>query len=147
MSNAILSQLMRLSKTTEYAIRVLVYMAAKDRELYSVTHLSKHLRIPYKYLARLMTRLGQAGFLKATQGKKGGYTIFRPLDEIFIYQIVKVVEGLENYHRCVLGYPECSDSDPCPMHHLWEEHLLGIRKMIYDHTLADLDFTVRMSGV
>jgi Rrf2 family protein len=129
---------MRLSKTTEYAIRVMSYLARQTDDAVSVAFLAETLAIPYKYLARLMTQLSQAGLLQSTQGKKGGYRIARPLNEIFVHQIVDVVEGLENYHRCVLGYPQCDDKDPCCMHHLWEPQLLGVRKMIYENTLADL---------
>lgn len=129
---------MRLSKTTEYAIRAMSYLAGRPEDAVSVAQLAETLAIPYKYLARLMTQLSQAGLLQSTQGKKGGYRIARPLEEIYIHQIVEVVEGLENYHRCVLGYAQCDDQDPCCMHHLWEPQLVGVRKMIYENTLADL---------
>jgi Rrf2 family protein len=131
-------KIMRLSKTTEYAIRAMSYMARQPDELMSVARLAEKLEIPYKYLARLMTQLSQAGLLSSTQGKRGGYRIARPLDQIHLHQIVEVVEGLANYHRCVLGYPSCDDQNPCCMHHLWEPQLAGVRKMIYEHTLADL---------
>jgi len=129
---------MRLSKTTEYAIRAMAYLARHGAEPVSVTRLAQTLDIPYKYLARLMTQLGQAGLVSSTQGKRGGYRVARPLHEIHIHHIVEVVEGLENYHRCVLGYPSCDDRNPCCMHHLWEPQLQGVRRMIYGHTLADL---------
>jgi Rrf2 family protein len=129
---------MRLSKTTEYAVRVLATLARDSSSPRSVNRLSNELSIPYKYLARLMTQLGQAGLVQATQGKKGGYRIARALDEIGLHEIVAVVEGLDDYHRCVLGFAACDDSNPCCMHHLWEPHINGIRKMIYEHTLADL---------
>lgn len=134
---------MKLSKTTEYAIRVMAYMARDTDRLHSVNHLSENLEIPYKYLARLMTQLSQAGLLESTQGKRGGYQLTRPLHEIYIHQIVDVVEGLDNYHRCVLGFPQCDDKDPCCMHHLWEPHLVGIRKLIYENTLADLNLETK----
>jgi Rrf2 family protein len=129
---------MRLSKTTEYAIRAMAFLARHPAELVSVTRLARDLAIPYKYLARLMTQLSQAGLLDSTQGKKGGYRVARPLDEIFLYQIVDVVEGLEHYHRCLLGHPQCDDASPCCLHHLWEPQIQGVRKMIYEHSLADL---------
>jgi Rrf2 family transcriptional regulator, iron-sulfur cluster assembly transcription factor len=135
---------MRLSKTTEYAVRALTFMAQNLDSLVSVNALSKTLGIPYKYLARLMTQLSQAGLVDSAQGKKGGYRIARPLNEIYLYHVVDTVEGLANYHRCVLGFPECNDEDPCSMHHLWEPHLIGIRHMIYENTLADLNLTGKM---
>jgi Rrf2 family protein len=129
---------MRLSKTSEYAVRVMAYLAREPQSLHSVNFLSEELGIPYKYLARLMTQLSQKGLLRSTQGKRGGYQLAHPLEEIRISDIIEVVEGLGDYHRCVLGFRECSDTDPCSMHHLWEPHLISIRNMVYDNTLADL---------
>jgi Rrf2 family protein len=113
-------------------------MAQEQNELRSVNFLSKHLSIPYKYLARLMTQLNHAELISSTKGKRGGYIIAKPLDQIKISDIVSSVEGLENYHRCVLGFKECSEENSCCMHHLWETHIIGIREMIYENTLADL---------
>lgn len=129
---------MRLSKTTEYAIRAMAFLARNGQEPVSVTHLAETLEIPYKYLARLMTQLSQAGLLESTQGKRGGFRIARPLEEIRLHQVVDVVEGLDNFHRCVLGHSQCDEHDPCCMHHLWEPQIVSARAMIYDSTLADL---------
>jgi len=129
---------MRLSKTTEYAIRAMAFLARNGQEPVSVTHLADSLDIPYKYLARLMTQLSQAGLLESTQGKRGGYRIARPLDQIHLHQVVEVVEGLGDYHRCILGHATCTGEDPCCMHHLWEPQIESARAMIYERTLADL---------
>jgi Rrf2 family protein len=129
---------MRLSKTTEYAIRAMAFLARNNQAPVSVAHLSETLDIPYKYLARLMTQLSQAGLLESTQGKRGGYRISRPLEEIRLSHVVDVVEGLENFHRCILGHAACEDHNPCSMHHLWGPQIESARCMIYDNTLADL---------
>jgi len=130
---------MRLSKSSEYAIRCLVYMArcGADR-VCSVKVLSEELAIPYKFLGRLMGRLGAAGIVTATHGKYGGYRIARPLVEIRLADIVEVVEGLEGYDRCILGFPTCDDDNPCPLHERWRELRCAIRAMLDRTTLADL---------
>ena len=129
---------MRFQKTTEHAIRVMVFLANHLNERYSVNRLHQVLEIPYKYLGRLMHRLSNAGLVDVTQGKKGGYRILRDLSEIHLHEIVDVVEGLEDYHRCVLGFPECSSENPCPLHHMWMERQESIKDMVYKTTLADL---------
>jgi len=129
---------MRFQKTTEHAIRVMVFLANHLNERYSVNRLHQVLEIPYKYLGRLMHRLSNAGLVDVTQGKKGGYRITRDLSEIHLHEIVGVVEGLEDYHRCVLGFPECSSENPCPLHHMWMERQESIKDMVYKTTLADL---------
>ena len=129
---------MRLSKSSEYAIRCLVYMATAEADLCPVKRLSDRLNIPYKYLGRLMGRLREAGFVESVRGKNGGYRIAKPLDEIHLKQIVNVVEGLENFDRCLLGFERCDDENPCPMHEFWSGPKDSINEMLADVSLADM---------
>ncbi len=130
---------MHFRKTTEYAIRVMVFLAENAGKRFSVSALNKTLDIPYKYLGRLMNQLAQKGLLEVTQGKYGGYLVNADrLSEIYLYQIVDAVEGLQDYDRCILGFPQCSDENPCALHHLWMEQREAIKNMLYSNSLADL---------
>ncbi len=130
---------MHFRKTTEYAIRVMVLLAENAGERFSVSALNKRLNIPYKYLGRLMNQLAQKKLVQVTQGKYGGFMVLSSqLAKIFLYQIVDAVEGLEDYDRCILGFPECSDEHPCALHHLWVEQREAIKKILYTTSLADL---------
>lgn len=129
---------MRFQKTTEYAIRVMVYLADHKNQRYSVNQLHQRLKIPYKYLGRLMNKLSTAGLVEVSQGKQGGYQIIKDLGSIYLYQIVGVVEGLKNYNRCVLGFPECSNENPCSLHHIWLHRQEQIKEMLYNTSLSDL---------
>jgi len=130
---------MRLYKSSEYAIRCLVFMAHGDREdLHSARHLSDELGIPYKFLGRLMSRLGTAGIVEAVQGKGGGYRIARPLDSIRLENIVEIVENMESYDRCILGFDRCDDDNPCPLHEFWTTPKQGILDMMHDVPLAQM---------
>jgi Rrf2 family protein len=132
---------MRFQKTTEYAIRVMVFLAKNQQQRYSAHRLHRELDIPYKYLGRLMSRLSGAGLVEVSAGKLGGYRIVRDLGSIYLYQIAELVEGLEDYERCILGFAECSDEHPCALHNLWREHREAIKKMLYETSLADLDYS------
>ncbi len=131
---------MRLSKTSEYAIRVMVWLNLNRTELYSVNTLHQKLNIPYKYLAKLMHKLASAKLLNVVQGKHGGYRINSDSGNIYLYQIVGVVDNLDDYDRCILGFPECSESNPCPMHNIWKQNLSDIKDTIYNTTLMDLEY-------
>ena len=135
---------MRFQKTTEYAIRVMVFLANSGEERFSVNSLHKKLDIPYKYLGRLMHTLAQAGFLEVSQGKQGGYRLNRQRPEIYLYEIVGAIEGLDDLNRCVLGFPECSDENPCALHGFWLEQQEGLKRMIYNVRLQDLSGTMKV---
>ncbi len=130
---------MRFQKTTEYAIRVMVFLAANAGEVYSVNRLHELLKIPYKYLGRLMHKLTEGKFVGVRHGKRGGYCINNDRQPIYLYQIIGLVEGLENYERCVLGFDSCSDDKPCPMHKIWMNFREDLRELIFNTTLEDLD--------
>lgn len=136
--------LMRFQKTTEYALRTMVFLWNNRDQWYSANYLHKILNIPYKYLGRLMHTLTAAGFLEVAQGKMGGYKINPNKPQIYLYEIVGVIEGLDNYERCVLGFPECSNENPCPLHQIWLEHQQNLRDMVYNVNLNDLSKTENM---
>lgn len=135
---------MRFQKTTEYAIRVMVYLANHKGERFSVNRLHNILMIPYKYLGRLMHKLNRAGFVEVLQGKQGGYRLNVNRSPIYLYEIIGVVEGLENYNRCILGFEECSDKNPCTLHKYWLKQQNSIRDMIYNISLNDLEGTLNV---
>ena len=110
---------MKLSKTSEYAIRILSFMAKNETELVSAKYLIDKLKISDKYLRRIMTNLSKAGLISSTQGRDGGYSFAKKSDEIFISQIIDAVEDYEKYMGCILGFSECSDNNPCAMHTTW----------------------------
>ena len=129
---------MRLYKSSEYAIRCLVSMAHSGGGLHSVKSLSENLGIPYKFLGRLMSILGNEGLVESVQGKGGGYRIVRPLENIRLAEIVDIVEGMDSYDRCILGFDRCDEKNPCPMHEFWSGHKDGILDMLNHTTLAQL---------
>lgn len=130
---------MRFQKTTEYAIRAMVYLAKHPDQRLSARALHEALHIPYKYLGRLMSSLAEAGLVSVEHGKYGGYQVSSEREAIYLYQIAEQVEGLEDYERCILGFPDCSDDAPCALHDRWMERREDIKTMLYETTLADLE--------
>lgn len=129
---------MRFAKTTEYAIRVMVCLSHSRDELFSVNRLHTLLNIPSKYLGKLMTKLATAGLVKVTQGQQGGYKLNTNHSPILLEEIINIVEGLDDYNRCILGFSDCSDETPCSLHTYWVKHKDGINKMIKNTSLDDL---------
>jgi DNA-binding IscR family transcriptional regulator len=50
-----------------------------------------------------------------------------------------MVEGLDSFNRCVLGFPECSEENPCSLHNYWLKQQEGLKEMIYNVSLKDLE--------
>ncbi len=131
---------MILTKTTEYAVRVLAFMANSKKSLLSARYLHEQLSIPYKYLTRIMTDLAKNGYLLSVKGREGGYKIVKDLKNISLADIVQSVEGMESFNSCILGFNECSDSKPCAMHSIWESNKKNLIHTLESTSLYDLDY-------
>lgn len=131
---------MKLSHTSEYALRILSFMAKEPEKRYSAKYLVEQLKISDKYLRRLMTDLVKSGFIKSIQGRDGGYTFAKTIDQIILADIIDSVEGMEKYMGCVLGFDRCSDSNPCVMHATWVTVRQEFANTFNNKTLADFNY-------
>ena len=130
---------MKLSKTSEYAIRILSYMATEKAQCYSAKCLIDKLHISDKYLRRLMTDLTKAGLIYSTQGRNGGYFFAKDPSDISISEIIDIVEGMDKYTGCILGFKTCDDDNPCSMHIVWSSMRDKLVKTFNETKLSDLN--------
>ena len=78
---------MTLSKTTEYALRILTLMAGENEKKFSSLYIHNELKIPKKYLQRLLTDLSKYGLIKSLQGRNGGFILAKKAKKIKIYDL------------------------------------------------------------
>jgi len=112
---------MNLSKTAQYAIRILSFMAVKKLPLYPTSLLVKELQISDKYLKHLMTSMAKAGLVMSIRGRHGGFKLIKSPNEISLNEIINAVEKKEKYDGCILGFDQCSDESPCAVHKEWSK--------------------------
>jgi len=129
---------MILSKTTEYALTILGFMATRDEEVYSAEFLHQQLNIPRRYLRRLLTDLSKQGFLESAKGRNGGFVFARDLKEINFANIIEALEGTDILNRCLLGFSCCLVDKPCVMHDAWNEASKKMKETLSNTSLADL---------
>lgn len=84
---------MRVSKTTDYALRVMVALALANGERLNLQLLSSREKIPRKFLEHIVRLLRDAGLVNSTPGPKGGYRLNRPPETISVAQIIQAVQG------------------------------------------------------
>lgn len=127
------------SRSTEYAIRAFVYLARVPEGKYAmVKQIAAQENIPAHFLAKILQQLVHKGLLRSSKGPTGGFCLRIPAGDIHLMQLVKALDGLADYHKCVSGLSACSDEAPCAMHDSWQ----SLRSRIIDYlettTIADL---------
>lgn len=129
---------MNLSNTAQYAIRILSYMAYEGKELYTASEIYAKLKISDKYLKRILTTLSVHRIIYSIQGRYGGFKLAKSINEIKLYDIVQAVDHVDKYFGCVLGFDECSDENPCSLHHKWGPLRDELLKFLESTTMQDV---------
>lgn len=101
---------MRLKSYTDYALRVLMHLAAKPDRLSSIAEMARTYRISHNHLMKVVHDLRKEGFLDAVRGRTGGVRLGRPAAEISVGQVVRHTESgfdLVDCGSCVIA-PACA---------------------------------------
>lgn len=103
-----------LSKTAEYALRVVACLGGDLAQSASADSLCDQTKVPRRYLHKVLQDLVRSELVRSRSGPGGGYALARIPDAITILDVVNAVAPLERIHHCPLGLP--SHKKLCPLH-------------------------------
>jgi Rrf2 family protein len=126
------------SKTQEYALQALVHLALTPGEFRLNRDVAAHLQVPGPYLAKVLKRFAQLGYLDSAKGRGGGYRIKNRALEAPVREVVMVADGNDPFAGCLLGLPRCSDHAACPIHEKWMPLRAKIAALLDQQTVQDL---------
>ena len=130
---------MQLSNSSQYAIRILAYMAdQEDAKLMNATELSEALHVPYKFLTKIMTELVKVGLVVSIRGREGGYQFEKKTSEIKVSDILDIFNDSIKDEQCVLGIGFCNGMCKCALHDQWMEPKYLLQKMFRESSLEDI---------
>lgn len=92
---------MKISAQEEYGLRCLVQLATlcADESL-TLPQIAAREGISQANAGKLMWLLSKAGFVQSTRGTKGGYTLARPASEIYLNEVIKILDADEISAHC-----------------------------------------------
>ena len=118
------------SKACEYAIKIMIYIAANEQEgkRTGLREVTEAIGSPEAFTAKISQQLVKSGLLNSFRGPTGGFVL--PAGKrILLNDVVVAIDGTHLLKDCVLGLPECSSLNPCPVHDKFlvvREHLASI---------------------
>lgn len=84
---------MHITQHTDYALRVLIYLASNEHRLATIQEIAERFDISRSHLMKVVNQLIRNGFVEGVRGKGGGLRIARPAGEIMIGQVVRKMEA------------------------------------------------------
>ena len=128
---------MKLNTTTEYALRILIYMAKEPEKLFHTKEISETLNISYKYMTKIITLLSNNNILISKKGKNGGVSLSENSITLSIKDILTVMNDLDD-DKCILGLGLCNEKNKCSMHEVWMESKFSVNATFSQTTLKEL---------
>ena len=83
---------MRLTVYTDYALRMLMYLALKEDELATIAEISVSYGISKNHLMKVAHQLGVAGYVETVRGRGGGLRLARRIEAIGLGEVVRFTE-------------------------------------------------------
>ncbi len=125
---------MRLTRYTDYALRVLMHLAARPDRLASIAEIARAYGISQNHLMKVVHDLRKEGYVAAVRGRSGGIRLGRPANEILVGEVVRHTE--EDFDLVECG--SCLIARACGLTGVLNEGLAAFMAVLDRHTLADL---------
>lgn len=132
------------SNACAYAIRAMSRLAMLRPDGYVLLdELCDGSDLPRHFVAKIFQDLVRKGLLTSAKGRGGGFALARKPDQISLYDIVEVIDGIENLNACVVGMHRCDDHQPCPQHDEWKPIRNQLKEYLVRTTLDTMSSAMK----
>jgi Rrf2 family nitric oxide-sensitive transcriptional repressor len=129
---------MRLTRFTDYSLRVLIYLGLQDENLVTIRKISDAYGISRNHLMKVVSLLTRMGYLTAQRGPGGGIRLARSPGEINLADVVRDTEEDLVMVECFDSDGHCVITPACKLQHIIGEALGAYIKTLRSYTLQDL---------
>jgi Rrf2 family transcriptional regulator, nitric oxide-sensitive transcriptional repressor len=130
---------MHLTRHTDYAYRVLIYLAARNNQQSTISDIAAHYGISRNHLMKVVQRLAHEGFLLSLRGKGGGIRLARPEGAVNLGAVARATEEDFAIAECFPGGAGgCRIAPGCRLAGVLDEALKAFLAVLDSYTLADL---------
>ena len=128
------------SKTCEYAVRALAYLALKQKGGFtSCAQVSEETGVPGPYITKIFQCLVQQGILISRSGVNGGVAFLKDPEDLRLMDIVKAIDDLDPLSECLMGLDTCNENNGCPLHAIWKKAKAELILKLENTTLYEIN--------
>ena len=130
-----------LSKSCQYAIRTLLFICSKSEHDYRVRlqEISEAIDSPPAFTSKILQHLVSEKMIQSKKEANGGFEISEGgCSSITLGKIIEAIEGHSLTEGCILGLSQCSDTNPCPVHHIYFPIKINLNNKLMNITLNEI---------
>ena len=134
------------SKTCEYAIRALIFIATQSylNKRVTIKDIAEKIDSPQSFTAKILQILAKNNLVHSVKGIGGGFEIpVEILSDIRLSQIVMAIDGDSIFTCCGLGLGKCSEIHHCSVHEQFKEIRSEIVMMLVNTNLEELALGIK----
>ena len=129
---------MRLTMMTDYALRLLMYVAQQPERLCTIAEIASAHEISEAHLMKVTHQLAQQGWITTVRGKGGGMRLAQAPQDIQVGTIVRTMEPDFALVECLGSGGQCVLTGACRLTGMVEQGLQRFLSHLDGYTLADL---------
>ena len=132
---------MRMTLHTDYALRMLIFLAARSDGGCTVNDVAKAYGLAQNHLLKVAQTLRALGLIETTRGRAGGIRLAKAPKDIAVGALVRATEEEFSLAECMqadAGRKACSLSPACRLKGMLHEALGAFLAVLDKYTLADI---------
>jgi len=106
-----------IARDTDYAIRALLFIAIgakkNPKTKTTVDEIVKKLRLPERFLRRILQKLAKNKILSSYKGKDGGFSFLKSPEDVSLADIIDIFQGKLDITNCLLKGKACPNIKIC----------------------------------
>ncbi len=130
---------MKLNAFTDYALRVLIFLAADPQRRATIAEIATAFGVKENHLTKVVHHLSKQGWVVTIRGKGGGLQLARPAADIVVGAVVRDAEGTALPAECFgPEYGSCVIVRACRLKGVLAEAVDAFYAVLDRYTLADI---------
>ena len=129
---------MRLTLHTDYALRLLIYVAVNEGQRSTIREVAEAYDISRNHLMKVAHELQQKGYLRTIRGKGGGLVLGMAAEQLSVGTLVRDLEPDMNLAECFCDGSLCVITPDCRLKGLLHRALDAFLDTLDGYTLADV---------
>ncbi|MFC5496976.1 RrF2 family transcriptional regulator [Caenimonas terrae] len=129
---------MRLTNMTDYALRLLIFLAQQPQRLCTIAEVARSHAISEAHLMKITHQLALTGWIETVRGKGGGMRLARAPRDIVLGDLVRSIEPDFFMVECFAPGSRCVLTGNCRLTGVIDGALRSFMQHLDGHTLADI---------
>ena len=132
------NNMFKISKLTDYSLRIVAHLANTQEQLQSAAAVSAATKVTEPTVRKILKLLNDTDFLTSTQGANGGYCLVTEMQNISLLDLITAMEGGVAITDCSNNDNCCADAINCGFQSPWRYVNDKVHALLADISLAEM---------